>query len=158
MPLVLLSILNKKHARTPKTSCQLQQKHKKIYKRSQLQVLVRMFVDYLVSCNLFGDDMKMATQTKDMQVDSYTVFVPTTNWIHMFINGQVLILKKTHPGKTWYEWKTGKFNVPPVDPNHSRVTRNETIYYYYYLLQLSFSLGGSCPYTSTDKTNKNKYT
>jgi len=61
-----------------KTSCQLQQKDKKIYKRSQLEVLVRMFIDYLVGCNLFGDAMKMATQTKGMQVASYTVFVPTT--------------------------------------------------------------------------------
>jgi hypothetical protein len=36
-------------------------------------------------------------------------------------------------------------------------------YYYYYLLiyvltAIEFSLGGSSPYTSTDKTNKNKYT
>jgi len=61
-----------------KTSCQLQQKDKRIYKRSQLEVLVRMFIDYLVSCNLFGDVMKMATQTKGMQVDFHTVFVPTT--------------------------------------------------------------------------------
>jgi hypothetical protein len=31
-------------------------------------------------------------------------------------------------------------------------------YYYYYLLRFDLSLGGSSPYTSTDKTNKNKYT
>jgi len=40
-------------------------------------------------------------------------------------------------------------------------------YYYYYLLTylliylltaIEFSLGGSSPYTRTDKTNKNKYT
>ena len=78
MPLVLLSILNKKHARTPRHRANFSKKDKKIYKRSQLEVLVRMFIDYLVSCNLFGDAMKMATQTKGMQEDSYTVFVPTT--------------------------------------------------------------------------------
>ena len=36
-------------------------------------------------------------------------------------------------------------------------------YYYYYfiillLTAIEFSLGGSSPYTGTDKTNKNKYT
>jgi hypothetical protein len=32
-------------------------------------------------------------------------------------------------------------------------------YYYYYLLTaVEFSLGDSSPYTSTDKTNRNKYT
>jgi hypothetical protein len=40
----------------------------------------------------------------------------------------------------------------------------EEIYYYFFLLLLlllttiELSLGGSSPYTSTDKTNKNKYT
>jgi hypothetical protein len=29
--------------------------------------------------------------------------------------------------------------------------------YYYYLTAIEFSLGGSGPYTSTDKTNKNMY-
>jgi len=29
------------------------------------------------------------------------------------------------------------------------------IYYYYLLTAIEFSLGGSSPYTSTDKTNKN---
>jgi hypothetical protein len=31
-------------------------------------------------------------------------------------------------------------------------------YYYYYYYKLQLSLGGSSPYTSTDKTNKNKCT
>jgi hypothetical protein len=70
MPLVLLSILNMKHARTARHCANFNKKDKKIYKRSQLEVLVRMFIDYLVSFNLFGDAMKMATQTKGMQADS----------------------------------------------------------------------------------------
>jgi len=36
---------------------------------------------------------------------------------------------------------------------------NYYYYYYYYLLTaIEFSLGGSSSYSSTDKTNKNKYT
>ena len=39
--------------------------------------------------------MKMATQTKGMQVDFYTVFVPNyIQWIHVPINEQGLIKEK----------------------------------------------------------------
>ena len=37
--------------------------------------------------------------------------------------------------------------------------RRKIVYYYYLLLTaIELSLGGNSPYTSTDKTNKNKYT
>jgi hypothetical protein len=83
----------------------------------------------------------------------------TSTLILSHFNFEIILRKGNRPSKKpryFYISKFMHFNNSSIYSSREYY-RYYYYYYYYYLTAIEFSLGGSSPYTSTDKTNKNLY-